>query len=43
METITVNRWQDLQQRIGSQENDGDSDDYNIPAVLRYQKRRDSK
>lgn len=42
MATITVNRWQDLQQRIGSQDNNGETDDYNIPAVLRYQKRRDS-
>ncbi len=42
MATITVNRWQDLQQRIGSQSTGGESDDYNIPAVLRYQKRRDS-
>lgn len=42
MSTISVNRWQDLQQRIGSNDNDGGADDYNIPAVLRYQKRRDS-
>ncbi|MCH3916419.1 MAG: cell division protein FtsZ [Spirochaetia bacterium] len=38
VETITVNRWQDLQQRIGAQANGGEQDDYNIPAVLRYQK-----
>lgn len=38
IETITVNRWQDLQKRIGAQANGGEPDDYNIPAVLRYQK-----
>ncbi len=42
MATISVNRWQDLQQRIGSNDSNGENDDYNIPAVLRYQKRRDS-
>ena len=42
MATITVNRWQDLQQRIGSQSTGEEPDDYNIPAVLRYQKRKDS-
>jgi cell division protein FtsZ len=42
MATITVNRWQDLQQRIGTKSTGEEPDDYNIPAVLRYQKRRDS-
>ena len=39
MATITVNRWQDLQQRIGTEASGGEPDDYNIPAVLRYQKK----
>ena len=43
MAAITVNRWQDLQQRIGTSANGGEPDDYNIPAVLRYQKRGDKK
>lgn len=32
---ISVNRWQDLQQQLGSRQK---SDDYNFPAVLRYQR-----
>jgi len=32
---ISVNRWQDLQQQLGSRQK---SDDYNLPAVLRYQR-----
>jgi cell division protein FtsZ len=43
MAAITVNRWQDLQQRIGTRANGSEPDDYNIPAVLRYQKRGDKK
>lgn len=34
-ESITVNRWQDLQQQLGKR-NAGN--DYNVPAVLRYQR-----
>lgn len=43
MAAITVNRWQDLQQRIGTGASGGEPDDYNIPAVLRYQKRGDKR
>lgn len=43
MATITVNRWQDLQQRIGTGASGGEPDDYNIPAVLRYQKHGEKK
>lgn len=43
MAAITVNRWQDLQQRIGTSANGSEPDDYNIPAVLRYQKRGEKK
>ncbi len=32
-EAITVNRWQDLQQQLGKRTN---SNDYSIPAVMRY-------
>jgi cell division protein FtsZ len=34
-EVITVNRWQDLQQQLGSRKADND---YSFPAVLRYQR-----
>ena len=34
-EVITVNRWQDLQQQLGSR---NQPNDYSFPAVLRYQR-----
>lgn len=34
-EVITVNRWQDLQQQLGTR---NQSNDYSFPAVLRYQR-----
>lgn len=34
-DTITVNRWQDLQQQLGNRQQ---SNDYSFPAVLRYQR-----
>lgn len=34
-ESITVNRWQDLQQQLGKR---APSNDYSVPAVLRYQR-----
>ena len=39
---ITVNRWQDLQQQLGKR-NQGNSNDYSIPAVLRYSRHDDDK
>lgn len=39
---ITVNRWQDLQQQLGKK-NNANSNDYNIPAVLRYSRHDDDK
>ena len=36
---ITVNRWQDLQQQLGKRS--ASSNDYSIPAVLRYSRRDD--
>lgn len=38
---ITVNRWQDLQQQLGKRARD--SNDYSIPAVLRYSRSEDDK
>ncbi|MDY5930678.1 MAG: cell division protein FtsZ, partial [Candidatus Ornithospirochaeta sp.] len=38
--TITVNRWQDLQQQLGKQRTGG-ANDYSIPAVLRYKRNDD--
>jgi len=37
-EVVTVNRWQDLQQQLGKQQQ---TNDYNFPAVLRYQQGED--
>ena len=39
--TITVNRWQDLQQQLGKR--GGRENDYSIPAVLRYSRSDDDK
>lgn len=36
-EVITVNRWQDLQQQLGTHQ----ANDYNFPAVLRYQRNQE--
>ncbi len=38
---ITVNRWQDLQQQLGKRARE--SNDYSIPAVLRYSRSEDDK
>ena len=37
--TITVNRWQDLQQQLGKR--NAAQNDYSIPAVLRYSRNDD--
>ena len=37
--TITVNRWQDLQQQLGKR--NASQNDYSIPAVLRYSRNED--
>ncbi len=42
MDTIKINRWQDFQDKIGNSSGSSDSDDYDIPAVLRYQKRKNN-
>ena len=39
-EAITVNRWQDLQQQLGKRT---PSNDYSVPAVLRYQRNDDDE
>jgi cell division protein FtsZ len=39
-EAITVNRWQDLQQQLGKR---APSNDYSVPAVLRYQRGEDDE
>ncbi len=39
-EVVTVNRWQDLQQQLGKQQQ---TNDYNFPAVLRYQQGEDDE
>lgn len=39
-EAITVNRWQDLQQQLGKRTN---SNDYSIPAVMRYRGSEDDE
>ena len=38
---ITVNRWQDLQQQLGKRARE--SNDYSIPAVLRYSRNEDDR
>ncbi len=40
VEAITVNRWQDLQQQLGKRTN---SNDYSIPAVMRYRGSEDDE
>lgn len=39
--SITVNRWQDLQQQLGKRS--GGGNDYSIPAVLRYSREDDER
>lgn len=39
--SITVNRWQDLQQQLGKRSSGGN--DYSIPAVLRYSREDDER
>ena len=39
--SITVNRWQDLQQKLGKRSSGGN--DYSIPAVLRYSREDDER